>query len=273
VKKVLQSFLSRKQKNENSERGAKIITVANQKGGVGKTTTAVNLSASLAEEERRVLLVDLDPQGNATSGLGMDRQDRALCVYDALVKGKPLSRIIEPTEVKGLDIVPATVKLAKAETRLVFKLSPQTRLKKSLNSVTRNYDYIIIDCPPSLGLLTLNGLVAARELLIPMQCEYFALEGLSKLLENVKLIKTRYNQDLEIGGVVMTMYEQRMKLCRQVVDEVSHFFRDKVYETVIPRSIRLSEAPSFGQPITIFDARSSGAQAYKKLTKEVISSE
>lgn len=261
------------EKRENFSPAAKVIAVANQKGGVGKTTTAVNLSASLAQEGQKVLLVDMDPQGNATSGLGQDKAERRRCIYNALVEGRPLSGFVEPTGVKDLDIVPATIQLAKAEINLVFKFFRLSRLKKSLNSVTRDYNYVIIDCPPSLGLLTLNGLVAADELLIPIQCEYFALEGLSKLLENVKLVKARYNPDLEIGGVLMTMYERRIKLCRQVVDEVSHFFRDKVYKTAIPRSIRLSEAPSFGQPINVFDKRSSGARAYKSLTKEVMKNE
>lgn len=250
---------------------AQTLAVVNQKGGVGKSTTSVNLSACLGEQGKRVLIVDLDPQGNATSGFGLNKNQRELCVYNALLEGVPLSEIIEPVEVEQVFAVPATIQLAGAEIELVSALSRETKLKSVLEPVTSEFDFIIIDCPPSLGLLTINALTAADGLIIPIQCEYYALEGLSKLLDSVRLVKTHLNPRLEIFGALMTMFDMRTRLSQQVVDEVRAFFEDKVFETLIPRTVRLSEAPSFGQPITQYDPSGRGAEAYRNLAKEVIS--
>ncbi len=250
---------------------AKIIAIVNQKGGVGKSTTAVNLSTYLALAKRKVLLIDLDPQGNATSGLGLDRGDRKKCVYNALIEELPVEQLIETTDVKNLWVVPATVQLAGAEIELVPAISRETKLKRAIEPVQDRFDYIIIDCPPSLGLLTVNALSSADQLIIPIQCEYYALEGLSRLLESVRLVKTHLNPRLEIAGVLMTMHDPRTKLSQQVIEEVVKFFQDKVYKSIIPRSVRLSEAPGFGQPIAVYDAQSKGAEAYRNFAKEVIS--
>lgn len=251
-------------------REGRVLAVVNQKGGVGKSTTAVNLSATLGEAGKKVLLVDLDPQGNATSGFGLNKNEREFCVYDALLGDTPLSAIIEPVEVEHVFVVPATIQLAGAEIELVSALSRETRLKTILAPVSHDFDFVIIDCPPSLGLLTINALTAAEGLIIPIQCEYYALEGLSKLLDSVRLVKTHLNTELEVFGVAMTMYDSRTRLAHQVVEEVRDFFGDKLFQTLIPRTVRLSEAPSFGQPVNLYDPMGKGAEAYRALAKEVI---
>ncbi len=247
-----------------------VLAVVNQKGGVGKSTTAVNLAAGLGELDQRVLLVDLDPQGNATSGFGLNKNQRELCVYNALLGEVELGTIVEPVEVPGVFVVPATIQLAGAEIELVSAFSRESRLKSILEPVVDEFDIVIIDCPPSLGLLTVNALTAADGLIIPIQCEYYALEGLSKLLDSVRLVKTHLNPSLEVFGVVMTMYDSRTRLAQQVVEEVRDFFGDKVFDTLIPRTVRLSEAPSFGQPVTLYDPSGKGAEAYMRLAKEVV---
>lgn len=252
------------------ERDALVLAVVNQKGGVGKSTTAVNLAASLGELGKKVLLIDLDPQGNATSGFGLSKSQRERCVYDALLGDVRLSELIEPVEVEHVFAVPATIQLAGAEIELVSALSRENRLKSEIAPITGDFDFVIIDCPPSLGLLTINALTAAEGLIIPIQCEYYALEGLSKLLDSVRLVRTHLNPDLEVFGVVMTMYDSRTRLSQQVVEEVRDFFDGKVFETLIPRTVRLSEAPSFGQPITMYDPTGKGANAYRELAKEVV---
>jgi len=250
-------------------RKARIIAIVNQKGGVGKSTTAVNLSACLAQENEKVLLVDTDPQGNATSGVGLAKPQDS-CIYNALIEDRPIQELVEPTAIEHLFAVPASLQLAGAEIELVPVMARETKLKKALDPVREKYDYIIIDCPPSLGLLTVNALTAADEIVIPIQCEYYALEGLSKLLESIRLVKNNLNPNLEIAGVLMTMHDVRTKLSQQVIDEVMAFFQEKVYKTIIPRTVRLSEAPSFGLPITLYDSSSKGSHAYQSLAKEVI---
>jgi chromosome partitioning protein len=251
-------------------RPKRVLAVVNQKGGVGKSTTAVNLTAALGELGEKVLLVDLDPQGNATSGFGLNRNQRELCIYNALLGDTPLEHVIEPVEVENVFMVPATIQLAGAEIELVSAFSRETKLRQVLEPIKGDFDFIIIDCPPSLGLLTINALTAAEGLVIPIQCEYYALEGLSKLLDSVRLVRTHLNTSLDVFGAVMTMYDSRTRLSQQVVDEVRDFFADKVFDTLIPRSVRLSEAPSFGQPITMYDPNGRGADAYRALAKEVM---
>lgn len=247
----------------------RILAIANQKGGVGKTTTAVNLGASLAELGYRVLVVDLDPQGNATTGLGINGRNLDTSVYDVILHDTPIEDCIEPTTLRNLFVVPATIDLAGAEIELVPVFSREMRLRRAIEPVRDDFDYVLIDCPPSLGLLTVNGLAAASEVVVPIQCEYYALEGLGQLLRNVNLVKTNLNPDLELTTIVLTMYDARTRLAEQVVDDVRQHFGDRVCRSVVPRTVRLSEAPSFGQPIIVFDSSSRGAIAYRELAKEV----
>lgn len=248
----------------------KIITIANQKGGVGKTTTSINLSACIAIQNKRVLLIDLDPQGNATSGVGIKKNDIKKSVYETLINDDDINEIIKKTQISNLDICPADIKLAGAEVELVNFISRESRIKNAINSIQDKYDYIIIDCPPSLGLLTLNAFTAANSVIIPIQCEYYALEGLSQFINTVKIVQRHLNESLKIEGVVLTMFNSRAKLCTQVAEEVRNYFKGKVYKSFIPRNIRLSEAPSFGMPIILYDPKSSGAKSYVKLATEVI---
>jgi chromosome partitioning protein len=247
----------------------RVMAIANQKGGVGKTTTAVNLGASLASLDYRVLVVDLDPQGNASTGLGLNPRNMAASMYDVILHDMPLEDCTEPSSVRNLFVAPASLDLAGAEIELVPAFSRELRLKRAIEEVLDDYDFVLIDCPPSLGLLTVNGLAAATEVLVPIQCEYYALEGLGQLLRNVALVQKNLNPKLEVSALVCVMYDARTKLSDQVVQEVRSHFGDKVCRSVIPRTVRLSEAPSFGQPIITFDPSSRGAIAYRELAKEV----
>lgn len=248
----------------------KVMAIINQKGGVGKSTTAINLSTALGELGKQVLLVDLDPQGNSSSGLGIEKSQVHNCVYDVLLNDVAIEDVIIPDVGEGLDLVPATINLAGAEVELVSEMARENRLKDAVGSLRGKYDYVFIDCPPSLGLLTVNALVAADKLLIPIQCEFYALEGVTKLLDSMKRVKTRLNPTLDIFGVLLTMYDGRTTLSRQVVEEVRSYFGKTVFTTLIPRTVKLSEAPSFGQPITQYDPSGKGAQSYVNLAKEVV---
>jgi chromosome partitioning protein len=249
----------------------KVISVANQKGGVGKTTTTVTLCAILAKKGKKVLLIDADPQGNATSGLGVTK-DVELSLYDVLVGETPIEDTIQQTNIKNLKVCPSNINLAGAEVELVSMMSREQRLKEKLEEVREKFDFILIDCPPSLGLITLNSFTASDSILIPVQCEYYALEGLGQLINTINLVKKHLNKGLSLEGALLTMYDARTNLSNQVVKEVKKYFNDKVYKTVIPRNVRLSEAPSYGMPITLFDPHSKGAKSYEKFAKEFIKS-
>ena len=247
----------------------KVVSLANQKGGVGKTTTTVNLGTILAKKGKKVLLIDADPQGNATSGLGIDK-DCELSTYDILVSDVEMEDVIQDTIIKNLKLCPANMNLAGAEVELVSMMSREQRLKEKLEKIKDRFDYILIDCPPSLGLITLNAFTASDSVLIPVQCEYFALEGLGQLLNTINLVKKHLNKEIKIEGALLTMYDIRTNLSNQVVKEVKKYFDNKVYKTVIPRNVRLSEAPSYGMPITEYDPRSKGAKSYMKFAKEFL---
>lgn len=247
----------------------KVISVANQKGGVGKTTTSVSLSAILAKKGKKILMIDMDPQGNGTSGLGIDKNVK-FSVYDVLIDDVEIENTIQTTQIDNLDVCPSNINLAGAEVELVDMEEREKRLKNKLDKIKEKYDYIIIDCPPSLGLVTLNAFTASDSVLIPVQCEYYALEGLGQLINTINLVKKHLNKSLYIEGALLTMYDARTNLSNQVVKEVKRYFEDKVYKVVIPRNIKLSEAPSYGMPITLYDKRSKGAKCYEKLAKEFL---
>lgn len=250
---------------------SKTVSILNQKGGVGKTTTAVNLSACIGDKDKKVLLVDVDPQGNTTSGFGIDKRKTKLSSYDILVGEEKAENVIIHTEFKNIDIIPSNMDLAGAELEIIDKKGRESLLKNALAPVWNKYDYVFLDCPPSLGLITLNALTASDTFLVPIQCEYYALEGLSQLMSTVRQIKRLYNPYIELEGVLLTMYDGRLNLTRQVVEEVKKFFPKKIYSTTIPRNVRLSEAPSFGQPIIYFDRASKGSEAYNALADEFLS--
>ena len=249
---------------------SKVISVFNQKGGVGKTTTNVNLCAALALRGKKVLSIDIDPQGNSTSGLGFDKNNLENTIYEVLIEEFDINKAIYSTEVKGLDLIPSNIQLAGAEIELTNTRYREKTLKEKMNLIDENYDFIIIDCPPSLGLLSLNALTASHSVLIPIQCEYYSLEGVGQLIDTVKLVKKNLNPKLDIEGVLLNMYDGRTNLSAQVVEEVKKYFKNKVYRTVIPRNVRLAEAPSFGQPIMLYDGSSKGSEAYIKLSEEII---
>ena len=248
----------------------RIVCISNQKGGVGKTTTAINLAASLAAAERKTLLIDLDPQGNAGSGLGIERSALTGSVYDAIINGQPLAELLQPTELRYLEVVPATADLTGAEVELVGMDRREFRLKEALGTLARRYDYVLIDCPPSLGLLTLNALAAADSVLIPLQCEYYAMEGLAQLMSTIELVQRSLNPRLSVEGIVLTMFDQRANISHQVAGEVKRVFPDLVFGTVVPRNVRLAESPSFGKPVLLYDITSRGCEAYLGVARELL---
>ena len=257
-------------KRSKSAKDTRIIAIINQKGGVGKSTTAVNLAAALGEQGRKTLIVDFDTQGNSTSGFGIEKEELDNCIYDALLNDVPAESLVLDTNCSKVFVIPATIQLAGAEIELVSEIARETRLKDLLEPVKDEFDFIFIDCPPSLGLLTINALTAADSVLIPIQCEYYALEGVTKLLESMKMVKTRLNKSLDTYGVLMTMYDSRTSLSNQVVEEVQSYFGDKAFKTLIPRTVKISEAPSFGEPVITYAPQNKGAKAYMNLAKEVI---
>ena len=257
-------------KRKKPENKTRVIAIINQKGGVGKSTTAVNLAAALGEKKYKVLVVDFDPQGNTTSGLGVDKNSITHSIYDVILNDVPAEEIVQETSSHKVFLLPATIQLAGAEVELVSAIAREMRLKEALQPIQDDYDYVFIDCPPSLGVLTINALTASDSILVPIQCEFYALEGVSKLLESMKMVKTRLNPDLDIFGVLMTMYDSRTSLSKQVAEEVKNYFNDKMFKTVIPRNVRLSEAPSYGMSIIEYDKSSKGAEAYRDLAKEVV---
>ena len=257
-------------KRSKSAKPLHTIAIINQKGGVGKSTTTVNLAAALGKQGRKVLIVDFDPQGNSTSGIGVDKEGLSQCIYDALLHDVPAENLIHDTVSERVFIIPATIQLAGAEIELVSAMARETRLKDLLEPVKDEFDFIFIDCPPSLGLLTINALAAADSVLIPIQCEYYALEGVTKLLESMRMVKGRINKDLDTYGVLMTMYDSRTSLSNQVVEEVQNYFGDIAFKTCIPRSVKVSEAPSYGMPVIEYAPSNKGARAYMDLAKEVI---
>ncbi|MCD6115800.1 ParA family protein [bacterium] len=252
---------------------AKVIAIANQKGGVGKTTTAINLAASIAVSERKTLLVDIDPQANTTSGMGIDHSAVEKSIYEILIQDESCEEAVVHTEISFLDIIPSSIRLVGAEIELVTEIGREHVLKRALKNIRDKYDYVFIDCPPSLGLLTINSFTAADAVLIPIQCEYFALEGLSQLLKTIRLVQKNLNPKLEIEGVLLTMYDPRLNLANQVAEDVRNYFEDKVFKTVIRRNVRLSESPSFGKPVILYDAVCAGTESYMKLAEEILSHE
>ena len=261
--------MAKKKKLYRRYKMGKIISIANQKGGVGKTTTAINLSTVLAKKGKKVLMIDADPQGNGTSGVGVDK-DQQFSVYDVLIEDIEIENTLQKTQVRNLDLCPSNINLAGAEVQLVSMENREYKLKEKVDKIKDKYDFIIIDCPPSLGLITLNAFTASDSVLIPVQCEYYALEGLGQLLNTIELVKKRMNKSLRVEGALLTMYDARTNLSNQVVKEVKNYFGDRVYKNVIPRNVKLSEAPSYGLPITLYDARSKGAKSYDKFVKEFL---